>query len=212
MPALCPLTGRPRGTAPGASPGLPVLVALLVALSAAQSVIAQEAPPRAVAVSPGTPQIVARADQIQFFPCNQCHQFLQSNPEIRTLMAPHVAELEHGGGRIWCLNCHDGTDRDQLVTLLGEVASFDQAPLVCGGCHARRYRDWQFGAHGKRAAQWQGERVVYSCPHCHNPHTPGIQPRAPQPPPPVRHGLERPEQHSETREPVWASRESEPAP
>ncbi len=148
-------------------------------------------------------QVVTRKDQLTFYPCGQCHQFIEPNPEIRTLQAPHVNDLKHGNGRIWCLSCHQESDREYLSTLLGEKVDFDRADLVCGGCHANRHKDWYFGAHGKRATNWQGERVIYSCTHCHDAHDPAIKPRKPKPPPNVRIGLDREEgqRHPPTR--MW---------
>lgn len=112
------------------------------------------------------------------------------NPTPRKLVAaPHPAALDHGRGRIWCLDCHQLKDRDHLHTLAGEPVDFDAAYLVCGQCHFNRQRDWYFGAHGKRVGNWRGERVIYSCTACHDPHSPSLKPRAPSPPPPVRAGL-----------------------
>ena len=148
---------------------------------------------------PGAPdvEVVPRKDGLFFYPCTQCHSFLEPNPDIRELAAPHNIKLEHGRGRIWCLSCHNLENRDVLRTLLDEPVDFDAAYLVCGGCHANRQKDWYFGAHGKRVENWQGERKLYNCTHCHDPHSPTIKARAPKPPPPVRAGLqhERSEEH-----------------
>ncbi len=135
--------------------------------------------------------VVPRGEELAFFPCQQCHAAIETNPEIRDLRV-HTMEFDHGEGRIWCLNCHDSENRDYLTTLLGDQVSLEHAHLVCGGCHGGVERDWYFGAHGKRVGNWQGERLLYGCSHCHDPHDPAIQPRAPSPPPPVRKGLERP--------------------
>lgn len=142
---------------------------------------------------PGAPavEVVPRKDKLFFYPCTQCHRFLEPNPDVRDLAAPHDVVLDHGRGRIWCLSCHSLEDRDNLRTLLDEPVDFDAAYLVCGGCHANRQKDWYFGAHGKRVANWQGEHELYNCTHCHDPHSPAIKARAPQPPPPVRAGLTR---------------------
>jgi hypothetical protein len=198
--ALVPWMALPRSSR---------VMLLIVLLAGAQWAGAQEAD--SVAQSP-MPAVVPRAEPLKFAPCEQCHQFLQTNSEVRTLMAPHVRELAHGDGRIWCLNCHGGENHAGLVTLLGEAASFEDGHEVCGGCHARRYRDWRFGAHGKRADSWQGERTVYGCTHCHDPHNPALAPRAPEPPPPVRVGLDRPEPQRESRQPAWAGGGAESAP
>jgi len=142
---------------------------------------------------PGAPEfdVVPRKDELFFFPCSQCHESMEPNPDIRPLDTMHDAEIDHGRGRIWCLSCHDFENRDYLSTLLGERVDFEQAYIVCGGCHASRQKDWTFGAHGKRVANWQGDRTLYNCTHCHNAHSPAIEPRAPQPAPPVRAGLTR---------------------
>jgi hypothetical protein len=135
-------------------------------------------------------EVVPRKDDLFFYPCGQCHEAMEPNPEIRTLNTMHDAEIEHGRGRIWCLSCHSLENRNYLNTLLKELVDFDEAHLVCGGCHANRHKDWYFGAHGKRVANWQGDRTLYNCTHCHNPHSPAIEARAPKPAPPARAGLE----------------------
>ncbi len=135
--------------------------------------------------------VVSRKDELFFYPCDQCHAAMEPNPEIRPLNVMHDAEIEHGRGRIWCTSCHYLENRNYLKTLLDEPVDFDDAHLVCGGCHANRHKDWVFGVHGKRVGNWQGERTLYDCAHCHNPHNPVIEPRAPKAPPPVRAGLER---------------------
>ncbi len=149
--------------------------------------------------------VVPRKDDLFFYPCDQCHAAMEPNPEIRSLNAMHDSALEHGRGRIWCTSCHDLENRDFLRTFLGELVDIDEAHLVCGGCHANRHKDWVYGAHGKRIANWQGERTLYNCTHCHNPHSPAIKARAPKPAPPVRAGLtlERGEEHQ--KKAVWES-------
>lgn len=134
--------------------------------------------------------VVPRIDQLMFYPCSNCHAALKPNPLPRKLIAaPHPAALRHGKGRFWCLTCHTLNDRDHLHTLTDQPVSFDDAYLVCGQCHFNRQKDWYFGGHGKRLANWRGERVIYSCTFCHDPHDPTLKPRAPSPPPPVRAGL-----------------------
>jgi hypothetical protein len=156
---------------------------------------------------PGAPDlsVVGRIDELSFYPCSTCHSAMPVNPERRELMAPHQRALDHGDGRIWCLNCHAPESRDQLATLAGDRLSFDQADQVCAQCHATVHQDWTFGVHGKRVGRWEGPREIYSCAHCHDPHDPAVRPRAPEPPPPVRAGLEpMPEgDHHEPLYPRW---------
>lgn len=134
--------------------------------------------------------VVPRQDELSFYPCAMCHSALPSNPEPRKLMAPHPAALNHGDGRFWCLDCHDAEDRNLLQTFAGDDIGFNDAYLVCGQCHYAPQKDWYFGAHGKRVGNWQGDRSIYNCTHCHDPHDPSVKSRVPEPPPPVRRGLE----------------------
>jgi len=133
--------------------------------------------------------VVPQIDTLTFYPCSTCHNVLRPNPVPRKLNTPHPAALKHGAGRFWCLQCHQEKDRDNLHTLSGQSVSFNDAYLVCGQCHFNRQKDWYFGAHGKRVVNWQGERIIYNCTHCHDPHDPAVKPRAPSKAPPVRVGL-----------------------
>ncbi len=153
--------------------------------------------------------VVPRKDDLFFYPCEQCHAVMEPNPEIRELYAPHTIDLQHGRGRIWCTSCHDLEDRNNLKTLLDEPVDFDDAHLVCGGCHANRHKDWYFGAHGKRVGNWQGKRELYNCTHCHNAHDPAIKLRAPSAKPPVRAGLEHTPGIKHENSHVWDSKEEQ---
>ena len=137
---------------------------------------------------PSTFTVLSRQDKLEFFPCDSCHQYMETNPTPRILTeAPHFPELNHGKADIWCTTCHTLDNREKLRLLSGELVTFEQAYRICGQCHATTYRDWQYGAHGKRVKRWHGERQIYNCAECHNPHVnPGIQPRQPMPPPGVR--------------------------
>jgi len=196
----------------GAAANYLPLVALFLC-SVLQSVNAEESTesPQSLRFEgyPNAPEVtvVPRKEKLFFYPCDQCHAAMEPNPDIRPLNAMHDSALEHGRGRIWCTSCHDLENRNYLTTLLDELVDIDEAHLVCGGCHANRHKDWSFGAHGKRVANWQGERTLYNCTHCHNPHSPAIKPRAPKPSPPVRAGLnlERGTEHEKSS--VWDSRE-----
>jgi ribosomal protein L37E len=135
---------------------------------------------------------------------------MPANPVRRKLFSPHPGVLDHGDGRFWCLDCHDADNRNELHTPAGEKVSFNQTDQVCSSCHYQVHRDWTFGAHGKRVANWQGERTVYSCAHCHNPHQPRVRPRSPEGPPPVRAGLApMPANEGHPRVYPWLQKEKE---
>lgn len=159
--------------------------------------------PELVTVDNANYAVVPRKSELTFYPCSQCHQFLPANAEQRELISPHPSPLEHSNGRFWCLTCHNKDDRDYLRRVDGALLDFDNAPELCASCHMARYRDWKGGAHGKRIKNWQGERVIESCPQCHSPHSPTIKPRAPQAAPPVRLNLSRPQLNDHGVVPVW---------
>lgn len=134
--------------------------------------------------------VVTRRENILLYPCSQCHNLLPLNTLPRKLIAsPHQATLQHGGGRFWCLDCHQAKDRQWLRTIDGDKVDFNDSSRLCGQCHGARQRDWAFGAHGKRVAGWNGERQIYACTHCHDPHSPVLKLREAQAVPPVRAGL-----------------------
>lgn len=138
-------------------------------------------------------QVPSRVDQFQFQPCMACHEYTEANPNWRFLEeAPHYANVEHGNAQMWCTQCHSLESRDKFVIPSGKLIEMDKGYIVCAQCHNDVYRDWTYGAHGKRIGNWQGKREIQSCMACHNPHHgPGIKPRHPLPPPGVRKGLKR---------------------
>ncbi len=92
--------------------------------------------------------------------------------------ADSVWTLVHGGGNLWCLDCHDVEDRDKLVRLNGDPLTFNESQLLCGECHGPVLRDWDLGIHGKTVGYWdpaQGDEqstVRLLCVECHLPHRP----------------------------------------
>lgn len=87
-------------------------------------------------------------------------------------LLPDAKNLQHGRGRIWCLDCHHTTQRNKLVDNFGDPVSIDQPQLLCGKCHGDKMRDWRDGIHGKRIGEWAstGKKRWFTCTECHNPH------------------------------------------
>lgn len=113
-------------------------------------------------------------------------------------MLPEVKDLQHGRGRIWCLDCHHPTQRNTLVDHFGDPISFDQPQLLCGKCHGDKLRDWRDGIHGKRIGDFTstGKKRWFTCTECHNPHNvqDGVRNRGfiqlqPEPPPQLPKGM-----------------------
>jgi hypothetical protein len=100
-----------------------------------------------------------------------------------------VYALTHGGGNLWCLDCHNADDRDKLRKLNGDVLTFNQSQFLCGQCHGPILTDWENGAHGRTNGYWnlemdtQGISVRMLCVECHSPHAPAFPSRMPKPGP-----------------------------
>lgn len=116
----------------------------------------------------------ARAGKLEHFPCQQCHDKIDSAetppegpPKHRGLTFAHFAGVEN------CYACHNRSDRDTLALLAGGTASFDESHLLCGQCHGEKLRDWEIGAHGKHVGGWRAQRHRLACTDCHDPHAPG---------------------------------------
>lgn len=157
--------------------------------------LAPEQTPRDIGAVTATPEsagfsVVPRLPELTWYPCQQCHEVIPANTERRLLYVPHHREVFHGAEQFWCHDCHTPEAEERLHTLDGKPADFNSSYQLCAQCHYQPRRDWFYGAHGKRVENWQGERSVYSCTHCHDPHNPAVRPRPAQPPPPLRRGLE----------------------
>lgn len=126
-------------------------------------------------------RVLSRKKDIERYKCSGCHN--EKPVEVKQgleLTHGNVA-INHGLGdrRLSCIDCHHPEDRDFLEDKKGRKIDFDHSYQLCGQCHFRQKRDWLGGAHGKRVDNWAGERVVYNCTSCHNPHSPRFEKRFP---------------------------------
>ncbi len=129
----------------------------------------------------GSFRVLARKSQIERYKCSSCHT-------DKAVAARQGGELTHGnvvldhgaeGQGLICIDCHHPQERDYLEDKKGRKIDFDHSYQLCGQCHFRQKRDWLGGAHGKRAVNWAGERTVYNCTTCHDPHSPRFKKRFP---------------------------------
>jgi len=121
-------------------------------------------------------------------PCRACHgpekDFPVNFKRREDLLVHTNIKLNHGGVRLWCLDCHSPDNRNLLLPLSdGKAIDFERSYLLCGKCHGTKYRDWKYGIHGKRTGFWNGAKNYYLCVTCHDPHSPRFKPLAPMPPP-----------------------------
>ena len=119
------------------------------------------------------------------FPCTDCHdpEFPVNGKRRELVLAHDEIELRHDEEHRWCLDCHDGANRDQLHLANGTPVPFEESYRLCGQCHGDKYRDWRAGVHGRRTGSWDGPKQYLLCVHCHNAHAPAFQPIAPEPAP-----------------------------
>lgn len=117
------------------------------------------------------------------FPCSECHNELETNPQRRELEAHEEIQLKHAEKNRWCLDCHDAKNRDKLHLADGELVDFKESYRLCGQCHGPKLRDWKAGIHGRRTGSWRGQKKYLLCAHCHDPHTPRFKPLKPEPAP-----------------------------
>ncbi len=119
--------------------------------------------------------------------CNMCHNGKtvpypkDKNPRSLVMhkdVVPDSLKLQHGNGAIWCLDCHNPTDRNTLIDFRGRKIGFNEPQKLCGKCHGQVYKDWRFGIHGKRIGEWVkgGKKRWWVCTECHNPHTVSSRP------------------------------------
>ncbi|TNF49347.1 MAG: hypothetical protein EP304_04505 [Deltaproteobacteria bacterium] len=126
--------------------------------------------------------VKTRKDQIERFRCSRCHSGKANQPQVNDglKLAHGGINLSHGQQKLPCTTCHHKEQRDFLALEGGDKIDFDHAYQLCGQCHFRQKEDWIGGAHGKRDNYWDGDRVIWSCTECHNPHSPRFETRWPK--------------------------------
>ena len=129
----------------------------------------------------GTFRVLARKDAIERFRCSRCHNDREVLARAGGVVTHADIKINHGyqGDSLSCADCHHDKAKDFLVGKKDRKVDFDHSYQLCGKCHFRQQSDWVGGAHGKRVKYWAGERVVYNCASCHNPHSPRFKKRMP---------------------------------
>ena len=117
--------------------------------------------------------------------CSLCHTVslveLQNEKKSKAKNAHWDIALSHAKEfGMDCMSCHDAEDITRLKTAHGRFVNFDRSYLSCASCHQGQYKDWLYGAHGKRKGGWAARpRVLTNCVECHNPHDPTFAKRFP---------------------------------
>jgi hypothetical protein len=129
----------------------------------------------------GSFRVLARKQEIERYKCSSCH----TDKEVRGKSAFELTHgdvvMNHGqeGSALTCIDCHDPENLDYLEDKKGQKIDLDHSYQLCGQCHFRQKRDWIGGAHGKRVSYWAGDRVIFNCTTCHDPHSPKFAKRFP---------------------------------
>ncbi len=126
-------------------------------------------------------RVLARKQEIERFKCSSCHSGKEVKANNAFSLTHGNVVINHGqeGNGLTCIDCHHPQDRDALEDKKGNKIDYDHSYQLCGQCHFRQKRDWLGGAHGKRVSNWAGDRVVFNCTTCHNPHAPRFAKRFP---------------------------------
>ncbi len=126
-------------------------------------------------------KVLTRKKYIDRFPCSQCHLKNINHATNGNFPTHSNISIQHGpeGDSLACFDCHNDEDRDFLIGKKNIKVDIDHSYQLCGKCHFRQKNDWIGGAHGKRVQYWAGERIVYNCATCHDPHSPRFKKRMP---------------------------------
>lgn len=129
----------------------------------------------------GSFRVLARKQEIERYRCSSCHTGKEVRGKNALTLTHGNVVVNHGqeGNALACIDCHHPEDRESLEDKKGRKIDFDHSYQLCGQCHFSQKRDWLGGAHGKRVANWAGDRVVYNCTTCHDPHSPRFEKRFP---------------------------------
>ncbi|SDP50024.1 hypothetical protein SAMN05660330_02970 [Desulforhopalus singaporensis] len=129
----------------------------------------------------GSFRVLARKKNIERYQCSNCHNDKPVTVNRGAELTHGDIVLNHGSAErgLVCIDCHSPEQRDYLEDKKGRKIDFDHSYDLCGQCHFRQKRDWIGGAHGKRVVNWAGDRVVYNCTTCHDPHSPRFEKRFP---------------------------------
>lgn len=127
-----------------------------------------------------------REGLIESFPCQDCHEKIGLKKDRQKETAPpsHTRiEFKHMRQVKDCRLCHNPDNLNTLMTLDGNIVSFNHSFEQCVNCHGEKGRDWDLGIHGKQVGSWNGDKTRFNCTDCHNPHKPKFPEMVPLAPP-----------------------------
>ncbi len=128
--------------------------------------------------SPGSPGSPGTKEQS----CRGCHRgyTLDQMAGKKHRRSHWNIKLQHAAKEVMnCQTCHT-KDAVWSFNFGSKSVSANHSLKLCSQCHFKQRKDWEIGAHGKRANGWQYKRAIYNCVSCHNPHSPSFKKRWPK--------------------------------
>ena len=133
------------------------------------------------------------------YPCTDCHTSPSDyHPQKRELSEEHdrIAGYHpmnsNSDDGYWCNNCHQAGNYNTLKLNSGQNISFNESYKICLQCHGNYKDEFENGVHGRKTGHWDTKEItIYSCPTCHDPHSPAFKPMKPDPAPHPRHGVSK---------------------
>ena len=127
-------------------------------------------------------KVMPRVQDLHTYPCQRCHKTFKPGRMEREMQAPHADFVfKHMEEVRKCTFCHSSSSPNQLNLLDGTLISYNEIYRLCGQCHGKVKYNWEHGMHGSLAGHWDGERTIFNCSICHNPHSPKFEPMEPKP-------------------------------
>ena len=139
--------------------------------------------------------------------CASCHEGQRVTgirSDVADAIHQNIQPVHPSRAETECTGCHVEGRVDRLRGDRGEETTFTHAYALCAQCHFSPVESWAKGAHGKRLVAWRGDRVVFGCAECHDPHRPATELRAPYAGPRLPESL-RSEQDTNTHDEAGTS-------
>ncbi len=147
---------------------------LMLGACAGGSASSSETKAEPVVRAPVKVELLSHKKALAQYPCQQCHQHVQSSETPIT--AHGEIRVDHMEGGNNCQTCHDEKNPENLRLASGKSYDLDDVHELCRQCHSGQVADWEVGIHGKQVGNWLTGMQRFACTGCHDPHKPALAP------------------------------------